>query len=134
MPRYVIVEEASRGSFGFAQDRLFDAPSLLRRAGLLRACDFFDFAGKAMLKSKHLHAQKSINFKKVTSSQDDRMIFASGSIDDLKHAVSTDTHLTHNIPLPTPGKIAPGTSHLCNLPDAHVFIFFTTRVAEMFNF
>jgi hypothetical protein len=36
---------------------------------LLRGCDFFVFAQKAVLKSKHLHAKKVHKFKKVTTSQ-----------------------------------------------------------------
>jgi hypothetical protein len=39
------------------------------RNAILRGCDFFVFAQKAVLKSKHLRVKKSEKFKKVTVSE-----------------------------------------------------------------
>src|SRR5271165_5395735 len=53
-------------------------PSTPLKNASLRACDFFVFSQKWVLKTNGLCAKKSRKFKKVTNSQDDRFILNVG--------------------------------------------------------
>src|SRR5208337_4626015 len=74
----VVWEPASSAGGGSARLRLQKEkadPSTPLKYASLRACDFFVFSQKWVLKTNDLCAKKSRKFKKVTNSQDDRLMF-----------------------------------------------------------